>query len=104
MRVTDKITATVTVSNTGNFDGEEVVQMYIVDPVASVTQPVKKLKCFQKIFLRKGESRQVSFTISAEELKFYNSDLKRIAEPGDFKVQVGTNSNDVKEAAFKLQK
>ena len=104
MKATGRITATVTVTNTGNYDGEEVVQMYIVDPVASVTQPVKKLKGFQKIFLRKGESRRVSFNITAEELKFYNSDLKWIAEPGDFKVQIGTNSNDVKEAGFRLVK
>lgn len=104
MTPSGKITATVTVTNTGNYDGEEVVQMYIVDPVASVTQPVKKLKGFQKIFLKKGESKQVSFTIGIEELKFYNSNLKWIAEPGDFKVQIGTNSNDVKEAAFKLVK
>jgi beta-glucosidase len=104
MRSSEKIRATVTVSNTGNYDGEEVVQMYIVDPVASVTQPVKKLKGFQKIFLKKGESRQVSFTISTEELKFYNSELKWIAEPGDFKVQIGTSSDNVKEANFELVK
>lgn len=104
MKATDKITATVTVTNTGNYDGEEVVQMYINDPVASITQPVKKLKGFQKIFLRKGESRQVSFAITAEELKFWNTDLKWIAEPGDFKVEIGTNSNEVKEAEFRLIK
>jgi beta-glucosidase len=104
MRYSEKITATVTVTNTGNFDGEEVVQLYIVDPVASVTQPVKKLKGFQKIFLKKGESRQVSFVISAEELKFFNGDLKWVAEPGDFKVQIGTSSDNVKEADFKLVK
>jgi beta-glucosidase len=104
MRATEKITASITVTNTGNYDGEEVVQLYIVDPVASIAQPVKKLKGFQKIFLRKGESRQVNFTIGKEELSFYNSDLKWIAEPGDFKVQIGTNSNEVKEAGFKLVK
>lgn len=102
MNSAGNITATVTVTNSGNYDGEEVVQMYIKDPVASVTQPVKKLKGFQKIFLRKGESKQVSFTITAEELKFYNSDLKWVAEPGDFKVQIGTSSDNVKEASFKL--
>jgi beta-glucosidase len=104
MRPTEKITATITVTNTGNYDGEEVVQLYIVDPVASVTQPVKRLKGFQKIFLRKGESKQVSFIISVEELKFYNSELKRVAEPGEFKVQIGTSSDNVKEAAFSLLK
>lgn len=97
------IKATVTVTNTGNYDGEEVVQMYIYDEVASVTQPVKKLKGFQKIFLKKGESKAVSFTISTEELKFYNSDLKWIAEPGKFKVYIGTSSADTKQADFVLQ-
>ena len=102
MKTNEKITATVTITNNGNYDGKEVVQMYIVDPVASVTQPVKKLKGFQKIFLRKGESKEVSFTITKEELSFYNTNLKWVAEPGDFKVQIGTNSGNVKEAAFKL--
>ncbi|MFL5810356.1 MAG: beta-glucosidase BglX [Flavisolibacter sp.] len=104
MRATEKITAAINVSNTGNYDGEEVVQMYIADPVASIAQPVKKLKGFQKVFLKKGETKQVSFTISAEELKFYNSNLNWIAEPGDFRVMIGTNSNDVKAAGFRLVK
>jgi beta-glucosidase len=97
------IRASVTVSNTGNYDGEEVVQMYIFDPVASVTQPVKKLKGFQKISLRKGESREVTFPITVEELKFFNTDLKWISEPGDFKVYIGTSSENVKEASFTLK-
>lgn len=100
MKGNEKITATVTVNNTGNYDGEEVVQMYIVDPVASITQPIKKLKGFQKIFLKKGESKEVSFTITPEELKFFNGDLKWIAEPGEFRVQIGTSSDLVKEAKF----
>ena len=104
MNLSGKIIATVTVTNTGNYDGEEVVQMYIKDPVASVTQPVKKLKGFQKIFLKKGESKAVSFTITSEELKFFNSSLQWVAEPGDFKVQIGSSSDNVKEAAFKLLK
>jgi beta-glucosidase len=80
-----------------------VVQLYIQDVYASVTQPVKKLKGFQKVFLRKGENREVTFTISVEELKFFNSDLKWVAEPGDFKVFIGTSSADVIEAAFSLK-
>ncbi len=102
MRQNEKITATISVTNSGNYDGEEVVQLYIADPVASITQPIKKLKGFQKIALKKGETKQVNFTISAEELKFFNSDLKWIAEPGEFKVQIGTSSDNVKEAGFKL--
>lgn len=104
MRAADRITATVTVRNTGNFDGEEVVQLYIRDMVGSITRPVKELKDFQKIFLRKGESREVAFAIDAGKLKFYNSQLKWVAEAGDFKLFIGTSSNNVKEADFKLLK
>jgi beta-glucosidase len=96
------ITASLTLTNSGNYDGEEVVQLYIRDLVASIARPVKELKGFQKIFLKKGESKRVSFTISINELKFYNAGLKFVAEPGDFKVFVGPNSRDLKEAAFRL--
>ena len=96
------ITASVTVRNSGSRDGAEVVQLYLRDMVGSITRPVKELKGFQKIELKAGESRTVTFTISANELKFYNSDLKFVAEPGDFKVFIGGNSRDVKEAGFKL--
>lgn len=97
------IQAMVTISNTGNYDGEEVVQLYIHDPVASVTQPVKKLKGFQKIFLRKGESREVIFPITTEELKFFNSELKWVAEPGVFHVYIGTNSATTNKATVVLK-
>ncbi|HZH36826.1 MAG TPA: fibronectin type III-like domain-contianing protein, partial [Flavisolibacter sp.] len=103
IRAGQPIRAAVTLSNTGNYDGEEVVQLYIYDPVASVTQPLKKLKGFQKIFLKKGESREIKFMITTEELKFFNADLKWVAEPGDFKVFIGTDSENVKEAAFILK-
>jgi len=99
---TGNITATVTLKNTGSRDGAEVVQLYTRDLVGSVTRPVKELKGFQKIFLKAGESKAVTFTISAEDLKFYNSEYKFVAEPGDFKVFIGGNSADVKEASFKL--
>ena len=102
MQPTGKITASVTVTNTGTREGKEVVQLYIRDMVGSVARPVKELKGFQKISLQPGESKTVSFTISVNDLKFYNSDLKFVAEPGDFKVFIGPNSRDVKEAAFKL--
>ncbi|MBB1285067.1 beta-glucosidase BglX [Flavisolibacter sp. BT320] len=103
MTAAQPITATVRVTNTGAYDGEEVVQLYIWDKVASVTQPVKKLKGFQKIALKREESRDVSFRITPEELKFFNSDLKWVAEPGAFTVYIGTNSSDVKEANFMLK-
>lgn len=100
---TDKITVNVTVSNTGNFDGEEVVQLYIRDKVRSITPPIKELKGFQKIALKKGESKPVTFNLSVQDLKFYNGELKFVAEPGEFVVFVGTSSSEVKEATFTLK-
>ncbi|MBL0356397.1 MAG: beta-glucosidase BglX [Chitinophagaceae bacterium] len=96
------ITATVTVTNNSKVDGKEVVQLYTRDMVGSITRPVKELKGFQKIELKAGESKTVTFTISVNDLKFYNSNLKFVAEPGDFKLFIGGNSRDVKEVAFKL--
>lgn len=93
----------VTVSNTGGLDGEEVVQLYIRDVVTSITRPVKELKGFQKIFLKAGESKEVSFTLSEEDLKFYNYDLDFVAEPGEFIVFIGKSSDEVKEARFVLE-
>ncbi|NSL87718.1 beta-glucosidase BglX [Chitinophaga sp. Mgbs1] len=90
----ETITASVTLTNTGSYAGEEVVQLYITDPVASVTRSVKDLKGFQKIKLQPGESKEISFRISPEQLKFFNSDLKYIWEPGEFIIQIGTNSED----------
>lgn len=98
------ITATIKLTNNGKFDGKEVVQLYTRDLVGSITRPVKELKGFQKISLKAGESKDVSFTITEEDLKFYNSNLKFVAEPGDFKLFIGANSRDVKETSFKLIK
>jgi beta-glucosidase len=102
IKANETMTATVTVTNTGQFDGEEVVQLYIRDLIGSITRPVKELKGFQKIKLKAGESKQLTFTITLNDLKFYNSELKYVAEPGDFKIFIGGNSRDVKEATFKL--
>jgi beta-glucosidase len=102
MRGGEEIRATVTITNNGNYDGDEVVQLYIQDLVGSVTRPVKELKGFRKVFLKKGESREVYFDISIEDLKFWNPSLKFIAEPGDFKIYIGPNSRDGKEAGFRL--
>ena len=99
----ETITANITVTNAGPRDGKEVVQLYIRDLVGSTTRPVKELKGFEKILLKAGESKNVSFKITEEDLKFYNSDLKFVAEPGDFKLFIGTNSRDVKETSFSLQ-
>lgn len=98
------IVATVEVKNTGEFDGEEVVQLYIQDIYASATRPVKELKGFQKIFLKKGEAKKVSFTIKAEMLKFYNTQLDFVNEPGDFNIFIGSNSRDVVQSQFVLTK
>ena len=100
MSADGKLTATVTVTNTGSRDGAEVVQLYIRDLVGSVTRPVKELKGFEKIFLKAGESRKVSFSITPELLKFYNYDLQFVCEPGDFDVMIGGNSRDEEFADF----
>ncbi|HEY6503241.1 MAG TPA: glycoside hydrolase family 3 C-terminal domain-containing protein, partial [Chitinophagaceae bacterium] len=90
------LTASVTVTNAGNIDGKEVVQLYIRDVVGSVTRPVKELKGFQKIGLKAGESKTVSFSIIPEDLKFYNYDLRYDWEPGEFVIMIGINSKEVK--------
>jgi beta-glucosidase len=99
-----KLTVSVTLTNTGKYDGAEVAQLYIRDMVGSITRPVKELKGFQKVFLKAGESRVLNFTITPADLAFYNSDLKLVSEPGDFKVFVGTNSASVLESGFELIK
>ncbi len=90
------LTASVTVTNSGKYDGKEVVQLYIRDVVGSVTRPVKELKGFQKIDLKAGESKTVTFNITPSDLKFYNYDLKYDWEAGEFQIMIGGNSRDVK--------
>jgi beta-glucosidase len=104
MKPSDRLQVKINVSNTGKYNGEEVVQLYIRDVYASVAQPVKKLKAFQKIALHSGETKEIVFNLTIEDLKFFNSDLKWIYEPGEFKVMIGTNSRDVKDASFTLLK
>jgi len=99
----ETLEAKVTVTNTGDFDGEEVVQLYLRDVVTSITRPVKELKGFQKIFLKSGESNEVSFSLSEEDLKFYNYDLDFVAEPGEFIVFIGGSSDEVREVRFMLE-
>lgn len=102
LKLGNSITAKVTITNTGDFDGEEVVQLYIRDIVASVTRPVKELKGFEKIFLRKGESKEIEFTINSDMLSFFDVNMLYKAEIGDFKLFIGTNSKEVKETDFSL--
>lgn len=86
------IKVSVDVANTGNYDGDEVVQLYIQDVIGSVTRPVKELKGFKKVFLKKGENKTVEFEVSENDLRFYNIDMQFVAEPGDFNVYVGGSS------------
>lgn len=98
----DTLQASITIKNTGKYAGEEVVQLYIHDKVASVTRPVKELKGFQKIFLQPNESKQVNFKIYADLLAFYNRHLEWDSEPGEFDLMIGTSSEDVKSVSFSL--
>ena len=96
-------TAVVTVTNTGKRDGAEVVQLYIRDLVGSITRPVRELKGFEKVFLKAGESKTVSFKITPELLRFYDYDLNHVAEPGDFDVMIGGSSQAEKTARLTLK-
>lgn len=102
MKPNQPLQVSITVTNTGKYDGDEVVQLYTRQMYASIDPPVEVLRDFKRVFLKAGESKDVSFTISASDLRFYNIDMKYTYEPGDFKVFVGANSRDVKEADFKL--
>ncbi|AWA30828.1 beta-glucosidase BglX [Flavobacterium magnum] len=99
-----KLKIAVDVSNTGNYDGEEVVQLYVKDVVGSVTRPVRELKGFEKINLKKGEKKTVTFEISSDDLKFYNINMQNTAEAGDFEVFVGGSSDASLNGKFELVK
>ena len=96
-----ELTVSVTVTNDGDFDGYEIVQMYLHDIYAEISRPVKELKGFERIFLKKGESREVKFVITEDDLRFYNSGLQYVYEPGEFDVMVGANSRDVQTERFR---
>jgi beta-glucosidase len=102
MGFNDQISASVAITNTGKFDGDEVIQLYIHDLVRSTTQPVKELKAFKKIHFKSGETKAITFTIGTNDLAFYHADMSFKAEPGDFVIFIGTNSNDVTSASFSL--
>jgi len=99
---TNSIEASVTISNEGDYDGHEIVQLYIHDKVGSVTRPVKELKGFQKIALKKGERKTVTFTISAEDLKFYNSEMIYGVEAGEFEIAIAPHSDFKFQHTFNL--
>jgi len=98
--VSGKLTVSVDVENTGRRAGDEVVQLYVRDVVASMTRPVKELKGFQRVTLQPGEKRRVDFTLMRDQLGFWNREMRYVVEPGEFRVMVGSNSQDVIEAKF----
>ena len=97
MKEGDVLTVSVDVTNTGNYDADEVVQLYVRDVVGTVSRPVKELKGFSRISLLKGETKRV------DDLKFYDQQLDYRAEPGDFEVMVGPNSRNVQKLTFTLK-
>lgn len=92
----DKIEVSFTVTNTGSYDGEEIVQLYLRDLVASISRPVSELKDFSKIFLKSGETKTIRFVIDKEKLSFYNNQLEWISEPGEFELMIGASSRDIR--------
>jgi len=88
--------------NTGKYEADEIVQLYIRDRVGSLTRPVKELKGFQRIHLMPQESKKVSFTIKTDDLAFWNAEMKKVTEPGDFDVWIGPNSKDGLKGSFKV--
>lgn len=103
MKKGGKVTASVTVTNTGKYDGDEIVQLYIRDKVASISRPVKELKGFQRIHLAKGESKTVYFDITDDKLQYYNNNYDTEEDPGDFDIMIGPNSRDVKTQLLTLE-
>ena len=102
IKVDGELKVSVNVKNIGNYDGDEVVQLYINDVYSSVTTPRKTLKGFKRLFIEKGETKKVEFTLTADELSIWNRDMKRVVEPGDFEVMVGGNSADLQKLSFKV--
>jgi beta-glucosidase len=98
----DPVKVTIDVTNSGEMDGDEIVQLYIHDLVSTVTRPVKELKDFTRIHLKKGETKTVEFTITSDKLQYYGPDMTRVVEPGEFEVQVGKNSNDFLSGRFEV--
>ncbi len=99
----EAITVSVDVKNTGDYDGEEVVQLYLRDVVRSITPPNRQLKGFKKVFIKKGETQTVTLALTPDDLKFYNSNLEFVAEPGAFEIFVGTNSDATLKTGFTLK-
>ena len=98
----ESLTVNVTLKNIGDYAGEEVVQLYLRDIVRSITPPQRQLKGFKKVYMKKGETKTVTLKLHPDDMKFYNSELEFLAEPGEFEVYVGTDSNAELKASFRL--
>ena len=96
MRVNGKTTVSIEIKNTGNVAGTEVVQLYIRDLVSSVTTPFKSLRGFQRVSLQPGETRVVRFTLDPDALSLWNRQMKRVVEPGEFNIMLGSSSADIR--------
>ena len=94
LRTGETLTASVNITNTGEYAGTEVVQLYIRDKVGSVTRPVKELKGFQRVTLQPGETKTVTFNLPVSDLAYWNIDMKKVVEPGEFTLWLGTNSDE----------
>ena len=99
----DQAKVSVDVTNTGSRAGDEVVQLYIRDEISSVTRPIKELKGFERVAIRPGETRTVTFSVGPEALRFYNREMKRVVEPGTFKIMVGPNSVDLTAVSLEVK-
>jgi beta-glucosidase len=102
LTMSDSITITANLSNIGNYDAEEVVQLYIRDLVGNVTRPIKELKGFQKHRLKAGEKKTISFTLHTDDFAFYNRNMQKVTEPGDFHVWIGGDSETQLRSEFKI--
>jgi beta-glucosidase len=102
INIDDEINVSIDVKNIGDYDGDEVVQLYINDIYSSVTTPKKTLKGFKRVFIKKGETKSVEFVLTSEELAIWNRDMKHVVEPGEFEVMVGGNSIDVQKIKFEV--
>jgi beta-glucosidase len=100
--MSDSLRVSVNVKNSGKSKGDEIAQLYVQDEFGSVTRPVKELKAFRRIALNAGETKTVEFVLQPGQLAFYNFAMKRVVEPGTFKIFVGMNSAEVSEARFEL--
>ncbi|OUS11983.1 beta-1,3-glucosyltransferase, partial [Nonlabens dokdonensis] len=96
INTSESATVSCTITNTGNFNGDEVVQLYIKDEYASVARPIMELKGFQRIHLKKGESKTIIFQVTPDILTMLDKNMNRIIEPGDFRILIGTSSNDIR--------